>query len=55
MIPFALLARNDGRQARGLRFLHSTANRAYAHKNLVRTPDFKRPLRCCQRCEESSN
>ena len=31
----------DGRQARGLRFLRWTANRAYDHKNVVRTPDFK--------------
>src|SRR5262249_10449803 len=29
------------RQARGLRFLRSTANRTYDHKNAVRTPDFK--------------
>jgi hypothetical protein len=29
------------RQARGLLFLHSTANRAYDHINLMRTPDFK--------------
>src|SRR5262249_9151424 len=34
-------ARSDGRQARGLRFLRSTANRVYDHKNVVRTPDFK--------------
>ena len=27
--------------ARGLRFLRSTANRAYDYKNVVRTPDFK--------------
>src|SRR5215831_14520545 len=32
---------SDGRQARGLRFLRWTANRAYDHKNMVRTPDFK--------------
>ena len=32
---------SDGRQARDLLFLHWTANRAYDHKYLVRTPDFK--------------
>jgi hypothetical protein len=41
MIPLALAARNDGQQAGGLRFLRSTAHRAYDHKNMVRTPDFK--------------
>jgi hypothetical protein len=55
MIPLALPAWNDGQQAGGLRFLRSTANRAYDHQNLVRTPDFERPLRCWQRCEEGSN
>jgi hypothetical protein len=35
------LPRNDGQQGGGLRFLRSTANRVYDHKNLVRTPDFK--------------
>ena len=28
-------------QARGLRFLRSTANRAYDNKSLMKTPDFK--------------
>src|ERR1700757_4209336 len=41
MIPLALAARNDGQQAGGLRFLRSTAHRAYDHKKLMRTPDFK--------------
>jgi hypothetical protein len=36
-----LPARNDGQQAGGLRFLRSTEHRAYDHKNLMRTPDFK--------------
>jgi hypothetical protein len=40
-IPSALPARSNGRQDRGLRFLHSTANPFYDHKNVVRTPDFK--------------
>jgi Family of unknown function (DUF6481) len=37
--PFPV--RSDGRQCRGLRFLHSTANPVYDQKNVVRTPDFK--------------
>ena len=37
----AFSARSDGPQARGLRFLRSTATRAYDHKNAMRTPDFK--------------
>jgi hypothetical protein len=41
VVQATLDARSDGRQARGLRFLHSTANQTYDHKSLVRTLDFK--------------
>ena len=40
-VPSALPWPTDGRQARGLRFLRWSANRAYDHKYLVRPPDFK--------------
>jgi hypothetical protein len=39
--PPALPGRSHDRQARGLRFLRSTANRAYDHKSLMKTPDFR--------------
>ena len=39
--PPALPVRSHNRQARGLRFLRSTANRVYDHKSLMKTPDFK--------------
>ena len=39
--PVGSSCASDGRQAHGLRFLRWTANRAYDHKNIVRTPDFK--------------
>ena len=32
---------HDGRQARGLRFLRSTATRVYGQKNVMRIPDLK--------------
>src|SRR5215471_13890913 len=40
-VPSALPPPNDGRQARGLRFLRWSANCADDHKYLVRPPDFK--------------
>ena len=39
--PPALPGRSHDRQARGLRFLRSTANRAYDHKSLMKTPDSR--------------
>ena len=39
--PSVLPSRSHDRQARGLRFLHSTANRAYGHKSPMKTPDFR--------------
>ena len=39
--PPALSGRSHDRRARGLRFLRWTANRAYDHKSLMKTPDFR--------------
>jgi hypothetical protein len=39
--PPTLPGWSHDRQARGLRFLRSTANRAYDQKSLMKTPDFR--------------